>query len=659
MAVIAYQSPDEESAAPTGSTYTNQSKKFYSDRTSIQVVLLPELTAVAHGYMAMFNNWRLEYSGLKNVKLNGQQIFPSDTHVTYSAGFQNVGQDFEQKLGGSMGVAPSLRTDLKTAPPAGFITVPGNVDRNVNPKTVEIEGTFTVSIGAPADVPIGPANPAIQTFTFEFPKVTIPMPKQHGYPFDGMVSPTDPNKVTGKDRAKAAGAYGNVKTSLDSWRTLVPSKVDGDIRLVAATDDPSAFFEPHAEYSNSSIRIAHSLAASEIGSESLEPGGTYGSLVPSIPSSDYPTWQKPDVPAGVMVSADADWDTGPGLMRDGAWINKADDGLDNKHDGASPYIGTRFALQDTQAIGGSRFSPNRQMPSAVMFGSLSTGVKRQLPWRTLLFRPAVSYLPGGVAHPGGSGPPDHLLLDLFWMPVVEPYAISEPFSTAGKINLNTQIAPFTYLHRDTGLHAAMASLRITAINPDAPTAGGTRLVEKYNGSWAAASARSPSIGGDVSIRRLVDIPQTVRLIRERLRDNRPFLSASEICEIPLVPREEDGAAVVSDSDSLADFDTKLGQFWDSHRLTGDNALERPYAHLYPRLTTRSNTFTVHVIAQSLRKSATSPEGEFGDGQGAATGEWRGSFLVERYLDPASQTVQPGTPLGPYKLRVISSRKAGL
>jgi hypothetical protein len=29
------------------------------------------------------------------------------------------------------------------------------------------------------------------------------------------------------------------------------------------------------------------------------------------------------------------------------------------------------------------------------------------------------------------------------MPVVEPYAISEPLSVAGRVNLNYQIVPFT------------------------------------------------------------------------------------------------------------------------------------------------------------------------------------------------------------------------
>ena len=90
-----------------------------------------------------------------------------------------------------------------------------------------------------------------------------------------------------------------------------------------------------------------------------------------------------------------------------------------------------------------------------MFASLPTGVKREIPWQTLLFRPPAWGHPDDfdVSYPGYEDPKDHYLLDLFWMPVVEPYAISEPFSTAGKINLNYQILPFTNIKRATGIHS--------------------------------------------------------------------------------------------------------------------------------------------------------------------------------------------------------------
>jgi hypothetical protein len=173
----------------------------------------------------------------------------------------------------------------------------------------------------------------------------------------------------------------------------------------------------------------------------------------------------PDLPApinGVVNSLGqpGDWDTGPDVLRDGPYCNKADEGTKQHSVGGvdiTPSIGDDYQHEDYQLQGTTFFSPNRQMPSPVILGSLPTGVLQNKPWQTLLFRPAKACLPGGVNHPRSAywGPPDQLLLDLFWMPVVEPWAISEPFATAGKINLNEQLAPFVNIKRDTGLRAVL------------------------------------------------------------------------------------------------------------------------------------------------------------------------------------------------------------
>lgn len=44
----------------------------------------------------------------------------------------------------------------------------------------------------------------------------------------------------------------------------------------------------------------------------------------------------------------------------------------------------------------------------------------------------------------------------------------------------------------------------------------------------------------------------------------------------------------------------------THYLTGDNSRERPYATIYPRLTTKSNTYTVHMCVQPLKKVKSGP-----------------------------------------------------
>ena len=148
-------------------------------------------------------------------------------------------------------------------------------------------------------------------------------------------------------------------------------------------------------------------------------------------------------------SGPGDWDTGFGDQKDGAYINKPDEG--DTDFAANPDPGTRLPYflgygQGFASATSVYFSPNRQIPSPLVFGSIPTGIQRMLPWQTLLFHPR----PEDTTHPGfgtprvpaaGQGftmPPDHLIADLFWMPVVEPYAISQPFATNGKINLNFQ-----------------------------------------------------------------------------------------------------------------------------------------------------------------------------------------------------------------------------
>ena len=53
-----------------------------------------------------------------------------------------------------------------------------------------------------------------------------------------------------------------------------------------------------------------------------------------------------------------------------------------------------------------------------------------------------------------------------------------------------------------------------------------------------------------------------------------------------------------------------------------------------RLTTRSNAYRVHVVAQSLRKAKKSDPKTFRPLDGdQVTAEYRGSYLVERSIDP--------------------------
>jgi uncharacterized protein (TIGR02600 family) len=274
------------------------------------------------------------------------------------------------------------------------------------------------------------------------------------------------------------------------------------------------------------------------------------------------------------------------------------------------------------------FSPNRQLSSPVMFGSIPTGVVSRKPWQTLLFRPNRETGPG---HPGALGDvPDHLLLDLFNMPVVEPYAISEPLSTDGKANLNYVIAPFgyakgdgqvgmqtqsqrSYLRRDTALRGVLKSVFVMAV----PT-----------GQADGGHTETPS-NNSVNFRFPIHMNRTIEEMETRLKDPQGslFRSASEICTVDLYPiadgRTQKEASPV----------TNWNSYWTANGLTGDNMRERPYSLIYPRVTTKSNTYTIHMWCQAIRKSPSSDPAEFDPDKDQVFGDYRGSATIERFVDP--------------------------
>jgi uncharacterized protein (TIGR02600 family) len=331
-----------------------------------------------------------------------------------------------------------------------------------------------------------------------------------------------------------------------------------------------------------------------------------------------------------------DWDTGPGFCPDGAMINLPDAGT--SLDPTAAY----FSLASGRVGAATRFAPNALVPSPVIFGSLPSGIdpvtpQNSEPWRTLLFcpNPASDFEAAPPAtvtttmHPGFASPPDHLLLDQFWMPTVEPYALSTVMATAGKINLNDQIAPFTYLHRNTAFHALLHDLRIPAI----PATMGN--------PYKTAGTTIDSIW------KPVDEDATISAMESRFANGDAYLAESEICTVPLVPQ---GSTF-----------TGLDGLWNgangSDRLTGDNLRELPYAQLYGRLCTRSNSYTVHLRVQVLKKLTEDPHQDvWNEGTDLVLGDWRGSYQIERYLDPAASSPAAGQPLGLYRFRVISARR---
>jgi len=433
------------------------------------------------------------------------------------------------------------------------------------------------------------------------------------------------------------------------------------------------------------VLIPKNLLASYAGANGA--GSTTGDqqyrVPPAVPNN---------LPGATMHNGNyGDWDNGTGMLPDGPYINKPDDGNSatvSRPANLQPATGSQatitggyfsFGSNDYITESGATFSPNRQIASAVMFGSLPTGINPSgaspRPWQTLLFcpNPAANSSPGATAdtsHPGfgtpASGPPytlppDYLWLDFFTMPIVEPYAISEPFSTSGKVNMNYQIAPFTYLRRDTGVRAVLKASRISAIPQLASTV--TAVSQSYKDGIPAKYEFRYNINPDRT-------KGTLAGFEDRFNKSDIFRSAAEICSIFLVPEQipnlgtsiprlgspaiypSVGAPPTSYADTAA--------WWDNFLITGDNAREAPYNDIYPRLTTKSNTYTVHYKVQTLKKLPSTSAAQWVESKDQVTGEIRGSSTVERYIDmnnpdlPDFATDTAASAEDYYKVHIIAS-----
>jgi uncharacterized protein (TIGR02600 family) len=332
------------------------------------------------------------------------------------------------------------------------------------------------------------------------------------------------------------------------------------------------------------------------------------------------------------------------------------------------------------------------------------------PWQTLLFCPNPSSESGNAYtgatantsatpyHPGfgsnGTGatlappytlPPDHAFLDFFTMPIVEPYAISEPFSSAGKVNMNYQIVPFTYLTRDTAVRAVLKSVRMMAI-PTNNAGGGTVSGIAYGADTTCY--KYPNASGPSDYRYTINPDEatgTLAGFQNRFNTGDIFHSASEICNLYLVPQylvnwnstsngetisATTAAGVPTTFTSSSAMASAMNTWWKNYTLTGDNVREEPYGYIYPRLTTKSNAFTVHVRVQTLKKAPTTaadPANQFVNGQDQVTSEYRGSYILQRYLDPNSDSLvtstgaagtetDPNSMVGPYKYRIVATKR---
>lgn len=343
---------------------------------------------------------------------------------------------------------------------------------------------------------------------------------------------------------------------------------------------------------------------------------------PSQPAVSFRGAAQPD--------ATGDFDNGLAATMDGPYINAPDPGDSRAAaSGGTPYF---EGLDQPWVANPGTFSPYRHVASAMMLGSLPTGVLSNVPWQTLLFRPD-PHRGTPAAHFGSTGWPDHLVADFFRMPVVKPsssvdwnepmttWMPSDAFSTEGRININPQLIPFFHVQRTTALHALFKAQKLLALPDEAgpifKTGAGVR-------PW----------------RRHIDATETLRQWADRFASGDVFRTSSEIATQWLVP---EGVRLEN-----------VPHFWARHRLTGDNSKERPYANIYPHLTTKSLTYDLHIVAEPILKSLDTPADTFVSGTDSVGPRHRRSITIQGRIDPqhpgmpnyARAAETPDTPLRP-------------
>lgn len=664
--------------------------------TAVLALLVCNFATPAHGWSPYRPAFTFRVKGLDQFKLNGQPM-----------GFPNAGSVFCQDSvffnavpwGGPLGLWASLAAkNLDSTGPdryplySNILYLPNRDPVTHNP----LEMAFS---GGPIEIEIfagdQSANP-LQTYTLNLPAANhFPIPT---IPVKRNANGTLLNQWDDRALLVGSSAVNSSADRLDQAAvdpatqgltdTLIrPGDVvkgyalaNGDLRHLFRPLVDDSFFAAPDTWDTSGISFSHSLAAPEGRDNHL--GLKKGNLVYNLDltgtigdasANGGNTSRNPLLPArvnGVVLPGEnpasttalrGDFDNGYARWMDGPYINKADEGNsvnfgDPSKIGKFYYSDTYFS-SDYAALNPGQFSANRQVSSPVILGSLPTGMQHNppRPWQTLLFHPAPTSPTAASGHPGQAGrkgdgtllagaPPDHSFLDFFWMPVVEPYAISEPFSTAGKINLNAQIVPYSgFLVRNTALHALLKSERVAMV-----------MDTNYKGAGANGASRMrvpiliSTLMGGVTVER-----GALRQIKERFDAGKLFLSASEICEIFLTQQAYGN-------------DTNMRNFFNgiNHRFTGDNTIERVYADIYPRITTKSNTFLVHFRTQLLKKAPGSSAAVWDENRDTVTAESRGSSLIERYLDPNDPDIpdftQPANYSSSlesyYRYRILNTRE---
>jgi hypothetical protein len=98
----------------------------------------------------------------------------------------------------------------------------------------------------------------------------------------------------------------------------------------------------------------------------------------------------------------------------------------------------------------------------------------------------------------------------------------------------------------------------------------------------------------------------------------------------------------------------MQDYWEHHKLSGDNVRERPYTALHNRVCVRSNWFETHYWVQTIDKDPTSAQDTFDPALDSISGSSRGSFKIERQVENPDQIPHYQTGGNPDRQRSLSS-----
>lgn len=638
----------------------------------MQAALIFEMFAPAQAYNIFNPECTIKVTGLQNFLWNGSPMFRDNEGTLQFRGGNGAdwgNENISFMLGGRIGIRAlgAVVTSRGIAYPfAGNLTSP---EVDCWSGGTGTRPTFEFS-GGGVTIDISSSSEKIQTIIANLDRATLPVPDLAPYVRGGDAGAADFCKISERIQLAKSDEYINAWIT-DSDVVQTTNVGSGDFRIVAGLRDPApSLFVAHPYYGTKmrahnfflSLPAAYygaGLGAYNKPTASYKPVTTaYESLDGTLYRQRGNNWKKAagtddyngtfsysrdtyladtysidGVKAGGGTSTvQGDFDNGVGRVGDGPYINFPDEGTTGKN-GAIGYLGGVTGITE---LGPNFFTPNRMMSSAAMLGSLPTQVKSGKPWQTLLFRPS----PAG--HAGLNNPPDYLLLDFFKMPIVEPYAISEPLSTAGRVNMNYQILPYSYFDRSTAIRAVLRSEQMLAI-PDSD----------------AVTYKAQTQATKVRYRYKVDITSegTLKAFERRFSNNDIFRSPSEICSIWLAPDLDD-----NDETNDVAYDS-MPAWWNNFVATGDNSKEASYARIYPRLTTKSNTYTVHYRVQALKKPKAGAQATWTEDVDKVQSEYRGSTTIERYIDPNDSKIPDYiTASAPdsldtfYKFRVLSQKQ---